>query len=176
MSGGNADRSAGAIATGLQERHGRVQMAAMMPGHRERAESLVQRTGARVTRQRVAVLAVLLAAPRALTHHEVEKRAHRGLGMDRVTVYRVLEWLTARNLAHRIAGDDRVWRFNAAEDEAEGGHAHAHFKCNGCGEVTCLDGVRAARSIRLPSGYHPQEVDLTVKGLCVECVPARKRA
>ncbi len=151
-------------------------MPPMTPTFHDRAEALVQRTGARVTRQRVEVLAVLLAAPRALTHHEVEKLVNRGVGMDRVTVYRVLEWLTSRDLAHKIAGDDRVWRFNAADDEPGHGHAHAHFKCNGCGEVICLDEVKAARSVRLPSGYRPLAVELTVKGLCIECVPARRHA
>jgi Fur family ferric uptake transcriptional regulator len=151
-------------------------MRAVRKTHHDRAEELVRRTGARVTRQRVEVLSALLAARRALTHHEVEARANRALGIDRVTVYRVLEWLTGRGLAHKIAGDDRVWRFNAAADEIGRGHAHAHFKCNGCGEVICLDEVRAARSVRLPSGYRPLEVELTVKGLCGECVPARRRA
>lgn len=133
----------------------------------DRAENLVQRTGARVTRQRVEVLAILLAAPRALTHHEVEDRANRSLGIDRVTVYRVLEWLTLHALAHKIAGDDRVWRFNAADEEHE--QRHAHFQCNDCGEVICLDQAVAARSVRLPSGYRPQEVELTVKGFCAGC-------
>lgn len=160
----------------LRKRAARDVIARVTPTFHERAENLVQRTGARLTRQRVEVLAVLLAARRALTHHEVEKLVNRGAGMDRVTVYRVLEWLTSRGLAHKIAGDDRVWRFNAAGDAPGRAHAHAHFKCNGCGEVICLDGVRAAHGIRLPSGYRSQEVELTVKGLCVECVPARRRA
>jgi Fur family ferric uptake transcriptional regulator len=147
----------------------------MTPTFHERAESLVERTGARVTRQRVEVLAILLSAPRALTHHEVESRANRSFGIDRVTVYRVLEWLTSHELAHKIAGDDRVWRFNAAGDEGES-HAHAHFKCNDCGDVICLDEVRALRDIRLPSGYRSQAVELTVKGLCAECVPARSHS
>jgi Fur family ferric uptake transcriptional regulator len=133
----------------------------------DRAESLVRDAAARVTRQRVAVLAVLLAAPRALTHHEVERRARRAHGMDRVTVYRVLEWLVARGLAHRISGDDRVWRFNAVE-EAHAGR-HAHFQCNDCGAVICLEDVPRARGIPLPAGYRPQEVELTVKGLCADC-------
>ena len=38
------------------------------------AESLIRATGARLTRARTRVLAALLAAERALTHHEVEKR------------------------------------------------------------------------------------------------------
>ena len=137
------------------------------------SEEAIRGTGARVTRARVEVLATLLAADRALTHSEIESRNQ---GLDRVTVYRVLDWLTKRGLAHRIAGDDRVWRFNAAKDEGGGSHAHAHFKCNGCGEVICLDKVRAARNIKLPSGYRSQEVELTVKGLCAGCKPTRKHA
>jgi Fur family ferric uptake transcriptional regulator len=151
-------------------------MATMTQTYHDRADALVRRTGARVTRQRVEVLTILLAARRALTHHEVERQVNRALGIDRVTVYRVLEWLTAHHLAHKIAGDDRIWRFNAAGDEPGRSPAHAHFKCNGCGEVICLDEVKAARGVRLPSGYRSQEIELTVKGLCVECVPARKRA
>jgi Fur family ferric uptake transcriptional regulator len=132
-----------------------------------RAEALVRGTATRATRQRIEVLAMLLAARRALTHHEIERQVKRSLGMDRVTIYRVLDWLVARGLAHRIAGDDRVWRFNAAEDE----HAqrHAHFKCNDCGEVICLQTTLAARNVPLPAGYRPQEIELTVKGLCAGC-------
>jgi Fur family ferric uptake transcriptional regulator len=143
----------------------------MAPTFQERAASLVQRTRARVTRQRIEVLAVLLGARRALTHHEIEARVSRGLGMDRVTIYRVLDWLTTRGLAHKIAGDDRVWRFNAADGAHE--RRHAHFKCNDCGEVICLDKSVTARNIPLPSGYRPHEVELTVKGLCAHCTPRR---
>ena len=139
----------------------------MTPQSYDRAEALVRSTATRATRTRIEVLAVLLAARCALTHHEVERQVRRVLGMDRVTVYRVLEWLVARGLAHRISGDDRVWRFNAADE----GHArrHAHFKCNDCGEVICLETAVAARNVPLPSGYRPQEIELTVKGLCAGC-------
>lgn len=143
----------------------------------DRAEHLVRSTAARATRPRIEVLCVLLAAPRALTHHEVERQMKRALAVDRVTIYRVLEWLAGRGLAHRIAGDDRVWRFSAAGE----GHAgqHAHFKCTDCGEVICLETAVAARNVPLPSGYHSQEIELTVKGLCADCTPSprsRQRA
>jgi Fur family ferric uptake transcriptional regulator len=135
-----------------------------------RAEALVRRAAARATRQRIAVLAVLLAARRALSHHEVERKVKRRAGVDRVTVYRALEWLVACGLAHRIPGDDRVWRFNAAAE----GHAqrHAHFQCNDCGEVICLEKAVAADIVPLPAGYRSQEVELIVKGLCAGCTPA----
>ncbi|MGN2393708.1 Fur family transcriptional regulator, partial [Pelomicrobium sp. G1] len=77
------------------------------------AEALIRQREERATPARVQVLGVLLAADQPLTHHEVEE-ALRGRGrVDRVTVYRVLEWLVGQGLAHRIAGDDRVWRYKA---------------------------------------------------------------
>lgn len=127
----------------------------------------MRRTAARATRPRIEVLAVLLAAPRALTHHEIERRVRRVSHTNRVTIYRVLDWLVERGLAHRIAADDRVWRFNAVH-EAQA-QQHAHFKCNDCGEVICLEKAPPARSIPVPAGYRPQKVELTVKGLCADC-------
>jgi Fur family transcriptional regulator, ferric uptake regulator len=137
------------------------------------AEHLIREAGARVTQPRISVLTTLLAAPRALTHHEVERRVRRTLPIDRVTVYRVLEWLVANQLAHRIPGDDRVWRFNATADE----HAdkHAHFKCSDCRRVICLEDVAAPRHVSLPAGYRSQRVEITVQGLCAACsTPARQ--
>jgi Fur family transcriptional regulator, ferric uptake regulator len=144
----------------------------MKRDHLDTAEEAIRGTGARMTRPRIMVLAVLLAAERALTHTEVESRLPASREVNRVTIYRVLEWLTARGLAHKIAGDDRVWRFNAA------GHAHpgphAHFQCSDCGQVLCLEPVAAKpSSVKLPAGYRQQQVELTVKGLCADCVPAR---
>jgi Fur family ferric uptake transcriptional regulator len=144
----------------------------MQQRYHEQAESMIRDTGARLTRPRVEVLAALLAAERTLTHHEVEKRLNRARGIDRVTVYRVLDWLTANGLAHRVSGDDRVWRFNAAAHA----HEHAHFKCNRCGTVICLEAMGVKPSVRLPAGFHSQQVELTVKGLCAGCVPASRRS
>lgn len=126
----------------------------------------------RTTRPRVEILALLLAAPRALSHLEIENELKRAPGMDRVTIYRVLDWLVARNLAHRIAGDDRVGRFNAADGE-HAGRPHAHFKCNDCGGVTCLDTGLAAPRVPVPAGFRPQQMELTVKGLCAQCARSR---
>ncbi|MBI4194214.1 MAG: transcriptional repressor [Betaproteobacteria bacterium] len=139
----------------------------------DQAETMIRAAGARVTRARIEMLAALLAAEHALTHHEVEKRVNRAHAIDRVTVYRVLEWLTANELAHKIAGSDRVWRFGATNKE----HArqHAHFECNRCGAMICLDEPDTKPHIRLPSGFHAQEVDLLTKGLCAKCAPARRK-
>jgi len=151
-----------------------VKSLAMNARRPDPAEHLLRAAGARVTQPRISVLATLLDAPRALTHHEVEQRVRRALPVDRVTVYRVLDWLVSNRLAHRVAGDDRVWRFNAVAGE----HAaeHAHFGCNECGRVICLEDVTAPPRVTLPAGYRSQQVEVTVKGLCAACSSAPRRA
>lgn len=134
------------------------------------AESLIRDTGARMTTARVQVLKVLLNAGRALTHNEVEDKLGRNHSIDRVTVYRVLDWLTESGLAHKITDSDRVWRFNAA-GERHGGE-HAHFTCTCCARTICLDEAPAAKAPKLPAGYRSHQVEVTVRGLCDDCTPA----
>jgi Fur family ferric uptake transcriptional regulator len=131
------------------------------------AQALLVDRGARATRARIHVLAVLLSAHEALSHHDVERRLVRGHDIDRVTLYRVLEWLVSQGLAHKVAGEDRVWRFSAA-GQRDG--AHAHFQCSDCGRIVCLDQARVP-AITLPAGFSRRDVEVTVRGRCDACQP-----
>ena len=131
----------------------------------ERARSALRATGERVTPARLRVYVALLDSARALSHHELESALVAGTPVDRVTLYRVLDWLVEQGLAHRVAGLDRVWRFSIAH----GSHAsHAHFQCNRCGKVICL-GEAATHRVPLPRGVRSEAVEQTVKGRCAEC-------
>lgn len=132
---------------------------------RERLRAL----GERQTPARVAILALLLESPHALSHQAIADRLEeRGEHYDRVTLYRVLDWLVAQHLAHKLAGEDRIWRFNAVTNEQ---HIHPHFQCQACGQFSCLDAVQLTLS-PLPDGYTLQAVDTTLHGLCPACQPA----
>jgi Fur family ferric uptake transcriptional regulator len=131
------------------------------------ARGRIRAAGERLTAPRAAVLAVLLGSETALTHHEVEDALRGSLPVDRVTVYRVLDWLVALGFAHRIAGEDRTWRFHANRDTSHG--PHAHFTCSRCGKTVCLEDVAVPPSVKLPQGFMPQKVELTVQGLCAAC-------
>ncbi|MFN9774918.1 MAG: Fur family transcriptional regulator [Burkholderiales bacterium] len=147
----------------------------------EQARERVRATGARVTGARVKVLAVLMQADEALTHTDVQRRLEQGDAhelLDRVTLYRVLEWLVEAGLAHRVSGPDRVWRFSAHGDgDGHGAHEghgpqHGHFKCRRCERMFCMKAsTRLARTVRgmLPDGFAGDEVELTVLGLCADC-------
>lgn len=131
------------------------------------AQALIRSRAERLTAPRSAVLAALLAADAALTHHEVEAALRRRSPVDRVTVYRVLEWLVDRGLAHRIAGEDRTWRFRA--NRPSGGAPHAHFACTQCGRTFCLDSVSVPRRVPVPDGFRSEALELTVRGRCARC-------
>ena len=144
--------------------------------HLVAAEAAVRVTGERLTQPRVAVMACLLASGRAASHLDIAGMLAEHHAVDRVTVYRVLEWLVNHGIAHRIAGDDRVWRFMinpqqaTAKSIAYGPHGHhAHFTCQACGQTFCLDKTVPKVDVKLPKGFRTSEIDLVVRGRCAQC-------
>lgn len=116
---------------------------------RTEAESRLRAVTVRVTPARVKVLAALLGAPRALSHQDMQESFAE---MDRVTLYRALDCLIEAGLTHKIAGDDRVFRYSAGTEHSERGATtanpgqrtpaqpqHGHFKCTRCAKVFCLN-------------------------------------
>jgi Fur family ferric uptake transcriptional regulator len=135
------------------------------PAEAEAAALLIRRIGARATPARVRVLRLLRAAPAALTHHQIEQSLG-DLALDRVTLYRVLEWLVESGLAHRNTDAQRMYRFSAA---AAGEHAaHTHFRCDECGRVFCLDAAPPAPP-SLPAGFSLSRLELDLRGRCARC-------
>jgi Fur family ferric uptake transcriptional regulator len=123
--------------------------------------------GGRVTRPRAAVFGVLLDAGRALTHDEIATAlVARGVNPDRVTLYRNLDWLVTKGLAHRVTGADRINRFNAAGDED---HGHVHFHCDACKGVFCMESMQPTIAASLPAGFSFDHAELTLHGRCPGC-------
>ena len=133
------------------------------------AESQIRAIGERLTQPRAAVLAVLLVSDHAITHQAVASAIEACHAIDRVTVYRVLDWLVEVGIAHRIAGDDRIWRFMLNREHDETRRAHAHFTCDRCGQTFCLNDMQTKLNFKLPDGFNPSEVDLKFRGACAHC-------
>ena len=132
-------------------------------------ESAISATGARVTSARVRVLSVLRAAPGPLSHGDIEDLLKRDSlpGIDRVTLYRVLDWLADAGLANKAADARGVFRFSAANPDGE--HlAHIHLRCTGCGGVFCLDVTPPPPPV-LPQGFRFGGMALDVRGECPSC-------
>jgi Fur family ferric uptake transcriptional regulator len=143
------------------------------------AEAQLQNASVRITGARVKVLAALLGADRAFSHQDVQDAL---ADMDRVTLYRALDCLTEAGLAHKIPGDDRVFRYSAGTDHGlapdQGPHhQHGHFKCTRCARVFCLDSIGDAGLLRdalqetLGKGFRSHDIEFTIKGWCADCAP-----
>lgn len=129
----------------------------------------IRASGARATPARIRVLQLLRAAPAALTHHDIEQALGDAM-LDRVTLYRVLDWLVESGLAHKNADASRVFRFSLA---APGEHtAHAHFRCDACGRVYCLDDAPPPPPA-LPQGFQLARMDVDLRGRCATCAEPR---
>ncbi|HEY4318051.1 MAG TPA: transcriptional repressor [Herbaspirillum sp.] len=118
---------------------------------RAHAELLLRDAAVRVTAARTNVLGMLLTTRAALSHQDIQDTFTE---MDRVTLYRALDCLTEAGLAHKIAVDDRIFRYSASSEQHEphehgtgahphrkpqAQHQHGHFKCTNCARVFCLD-------------------------------------
>ncbi len=149
-----------------------MQSVSVDSSHLDESRRLVRERRARVTVPRVRVLAELLSAGRALAHQEVQRLVEASPDsehIDRVTLYRVLEWLVEVGLAHRVAGPDRVFRFSAQREPVG---AHGHFRCTRCERMFCMSesaGIGRLVGSILPAGFSSETIELTVSGRCAAC-------
>lgn len=133
------------------------------------ANQIIQDAGLRPTANRLVVLEALLKAENPLSHHELLNTLSPSHNFDRVTLYRVLDWLLDHDIVHKVAGDNRAWRFQL--NSANASHRHAHFQCTECGKVYCLDDV-SPRTPKLPKDFRAVSIELNIKGRCGNCLSA----
>lgn len=146
------------------------------------AEQLITDAGLRPTKARLAVLDTLLSSSTALSHTEILTALQGIKEIDRVTVYRVLDWLQENTLIHKISTDDRAWKFQlnvppgrsykAAETSNTGllnSHGHAHLQCQRCGTVLCIHELAAHIPPAIFATYQVSHIEINLKGLCLQC-------
>jgi len=141
----------------------------------------LKQSGLRITSVRLGVLQVLSRAKGGLDAQQVFDELNSST-TDRVTVYRTLNSLVEKRLAHRVDPGDRVYRFSlsASTDAAHAHEAdHPHFVCDSCGTVQCVDDADVVISPRTPhtarspaSGARRFKVtpqNVTLHGVCEDC-------
>lgn len=131
------------------------------------AKQLISDTGQRPTYSRLAVLETLINARTALSQHEIQSRLSNEQHFDRVTIYRVLDWLTEHHLIHRIPSEDRAVKFQVSLPHISQQHAHLH--CTQCHKIICLDEVQMRLPEEIKDYLQVESVDVTIKGRCSSC-------
>jgi Fur family ferric uptake transcriptional regulator len=128
---------------------------------------MLRRASLRVTRPRVAVLAVVYDHPHADTT-SIIRFVREDLGeVSHQAVYDVLQALTAAGLVRRIEPSGSVARY-----ESRVGDNHHHIVCRSCGaiaDVDCAVGAAPCLTASDDHGFAIEAAEVTYWGLCPSC-------
>ncbi len=140
----------------------------------------------RVTGMRLALLEKLSTARQPATAQQIFDdlctlaKRDRAARPDRVTVYRTLNTLVEKGLAHKVDPGDRIFRFSLTDHaRCEGEkhvHEHPHFVCDACGTVECLEGTEvvvkpaSAHTEAVPARRKVKPDGVVLHGTCETCV------
>lgn len=136
-----------------------------------RIVSALDASGQRLTRHKAAVLQALKAGGGPVTADEVAAVS----AAPTSTTYRILAELCDTSVAERVAGADRIDRFELAERFTE--HHHHHLVCTECGSVADFApgaAVERALSAELAAigrryGFSANRHVFDIHGTCAAC-------
>ncbi len=139
----------------------------MKPALNSKARQMLRAAGLYCTEPRIAILTVLLDAPRPVRQDQIGERLTEK-AMNKVTIYRTLASLVKAGLVHRAFMQKRAWHFELADHCSET-QCHPHFTCSNCGRTHCLTGFSMPMAPSPYKGFVIQHQQVRLEGLCPEC-------
>ena len=139
---------------------------------RDEAKQRIREAGLRATAPRVAVLRLLNATDRPLSHTEVV-HAIGSHDWDQATLYRNLVKLVDVELARVASKVGGVARYEA-RSKSDGPHLHPHFSCRTCGSVECLPQAKLSGRVDHRWNQSLETSELQLIGECPDCLAAQK--
>jgi Fur family peroxide stress response transcriptional regulator len=131
------------------------------------AKAQTSAKGPKLTPQRVAVLEVIRETEDHPTAGEIFEAARKRLPrISYATVYNSLRYLRDAGLVHEIKFGDSASRYDRETER------HDHAICTDCGRLTDFELPETAELMRAAarkSGFKPESVQLTLRGLCPDC-------
>ena len=143
-------------------------------------QTRLEAAGLRRTLATRAVLGLFLANPQgSLSHAQaLASLTARGLGINRVTLYRLLDRRAACGVLQRHADDGaRTWRYGLADT---GAGMAPRFECDACHrQFRLTEGSAPTQAVAndlfrtlAGLGHQGLRVDVSIHGTCASCVPS----
>ncbi|MEM9219847.1 MAG: transcriptional repressor [Cyanobacteria bacterium P01_F01_bin.150] len=141
----------------------------------DHAERRCKENGSRLTKKRKLALSLLLKSGKALSAYELVETYKTELGdtLPAMSMYRILEFLMAENLVHRL---DLINKYVACEHiKSEQEHAQTQFlicgQCHKVKEVTISASVMdALKKNTCDAGFHLASPQLEMNCICEACM------
>jgi Fur family ferric uptake transcriptional regulator len=137
---------------------------------------LLEGRGLEPIANRVRVLEVIGGNPSPLSAQEIFTTLSRTAGINRVTVYRILELLVEKGLVDRLSSGGRSQLYGMAPNPNH--PAHPHFHCRSCGAMQCLQpgSLKVDLSgVERSFAGEVHAVEVLVEGVCRNCLKAAQR-
>ncbi|MBI5062266.1 MAG: transcriptional repressor [Desulfatitalea sp.] len=131
---------------------------------------LLSQAGLETTAHRLRVLEVVGGNTGPLNAQEIFETLRRGLPINRVTVYRILETLVQHGLLERLSGG-RAFYYGLAPNTHH--RPHPHFFCRRCGRMDCLRPEAIALDLQPLERTFPGQIEnvaVRVDGVCQRCL------
>ncbi len=131
---------------------------------------MLSRAGLSPTAHRIRVMEVIGNNNYPLSAQEIYDTVQRNQSINRVTVYRILDFLVENGLVDRISGG-RASFFGLAPNDNH--LPHPHFYCRQCGCVNCLSPRSISMDITSLERIFPGKIDnveIRVDGVCKNCL------
>lgn len=127
----------------------------------------LNRAGLAATAHRVQALRALAEAGRPLTPQELLALVDGG--MNRVTLYRILDLFVEHGLVRRHSAGERALRYCLeASPETKG---HGHFHCNRCGRTECLPpSILDLEALSRDVPFRIERAEVRFDGVCEDCL------
>ena len=132
-----------------------------------RSRALLNSKGLKVTRQRIAILDIVIMKESVFSANDIY--SDLGGETDLATVYRNLQFFCDENLLREVINKDDRQYFELA---CVHNPAHPHFYCNSCKKIFCLKEMKNFAPGKLTPGkrFKVQETVLQFSGICSACM------
>jgi Fur family transcriptional regulator, ferric uptake regulator len=126
--------------------------------------------GIRVTPRKRAIVECVRDSAIPLSTADIHGIVALNIPLDLVTVYRTLAVCVERGVFREIADLSGISRYELA---CVHNPAHPHFRCDLCGEMTCMpeqDDAGSSFTIHAPDGAAVRDVSVLLSGVCRGCL------
>ena len=127
-------------------------------------DDLLQEQGLKRTKLRIALLNYLFNAKHAQSYPDIKRAL--GEKVDKSTLYRNLTAFEEVGIIHRIEHSGVAkYAFGKAHEH---GLNHAHFVCEECETVYCMEELTPLQ-FNVPKGFKTNRVQTIIRGICADC-------
>nr|WP_299382799.1 transcriptional repressor [Allomuricauda sp.] len=129
------------------------------------SQNLLEKKGLKKTKLRLELIQHFKEAKHAQAYSDLKQALVSDV--DKSTLYRNLSIFEEVGLIHGINDHTGVTKY-ALGSEPSSGHGHAHFVCECCETVYCMNGTTELQ-FEMPHGFKPKNVQTIIKGICANC-------